>query len=142
MERLGAMERVEVLGHRQAPRLPIFSIRIRDGHGHFIHHQLVTRMLSDRFGIQARGGCACAGPYVHRLLGIDEDGSQEIRDAIARGQETEKPGFVRFNLSVLMSDEKVDYILDAIEVLSKDAQAYAPLYDVDAQRAIFSPRAA
>ena len=59
-------------GHRSTrTRLPIFSFRVRDGKGGHVHQQLVTRMLSDRFGIQARGGCACAGPYAHRLLGID-----------------------------------------------------------------------
>ena len=64
--------RIELLGNLQARRLPILSFRVRDGDGGFVHHQLVTRMLSDRFGIQARGGCACAGPYVHELLHIGE----------------------------------------------------------------------
>ena len=54
-----------------AQRLPIFSFRVRNGRGGFVHQQLATRMLSDLHGVQARGGCACAGPYVHRLLGLD-----------------------------------------------------------------------
>ncbi|MEO3388323.1 aminotransferase class V-fold PLP-dependent enzyme [Mesorhizobium sp. CAU 1741] len=142
MQRLSGMDTLDLLGSRIAPRLPIFSFRVRDGKGGFVHQQLVTRMLSDRFGIQARGGCACAGPYVHRLLDIDATRSTAMREAIRRGREVEKPGFTRFNLSVLMSDEKVDFILDSIAELAKDAASYASRYDVDPARAIFSPKAA
>ena len=123
-------------------RLPIFSFRIKDGNGGYVHQQLITRMLSDRFGIQARGGCACAGPYVHRLLSIDPDTSERIRQAILNGDEIEKPGFTRLNLSVLLSDEKVDFILDSVARLAADAAAYTGRYDCDGSRAIFFPRAA
>lgn len=65
----GTNPAIEILGHPTADALPIFSFRIRDvKNGGFIHQQLFTRMLSDRYGIQVRGGCACAGPYAHRLL--------------------------------------------------------------------------
>lgn len=70
-----AIPQLELLGLQEPDRLPIFSFRIRNGKGGYVHQQLVTRMLSDRFGIQARGGCACAGPYVHRLLSIDPEHS-------------------------------------------------------------------
>lgn len=130
---------IELLGSTSIPRLPIFSFRVRDGKGGFIHQQLVTRMVSDRFGIQARGGCACAGPYVHRLLSIDTPTSQRMRQAILDGNEIEKPGFTRLNLSVLTSDEKVSFILDSVAQLARDAPAYVALYVFDPARAIFSP---
>jgi selenocysteine lyase/cysteine desulfurase len=101
----------------------------------------VTRMLSDRFGIQARGGCACAGPYVHRLLDIDEAASEDLRRAIARGEELRKPGFTRLNFSVLLSDEKVQYILDSVAQLARDATDFLDCYAVDSRRAVFYPRA-
>lgn len=142
MERLRAAPNVEVLGAPAAPRLPVFSFRVADGRGGHVHQQLITRMLSDRFGIQARGGCACAGPYVHRLLDIDAARSQAMREAIRDGRELEKPGFTRFNLSVLMSDEKVDFILSSIAELAADATAFVDRYDADPARAIFSPKAA
>lgn len=142
MQRLAEAERIEVLGSSTAGRLPIFSFRVRDGAGGHIHQQLVTRMLSDRYGIQARGGCACAGPYVHRLLDIDEARSVAMREAIRVGNEVEKPGFTRFNLSVLMNDEKVDFILNSIAELAADAPDHIARYDVDPARAIFSPKAA
>ncbi|WP_165222978.1 aminotransferase class V-fold PLP-dependent enzyme [Affinirhizobium pseudoryzae] len=134
--------RLELLGSLAAPRLPIFSFRVRDGAGGYIHQQLVTRMLSDRFGIQARGGCACAGPYVHRLLGISDAESARLRAAILAGEEMEKPGFTRLNLSVLLSAEKVAFILESVSQLSQDAPQYVGHYGVDASRAIFFPQAA
>jgi selenocysteine lyase/cysteine desulfurase len=136
------IERIELLGNLQAQSLPIFSFRIRDGKGGYIHQQLVTRMLSDRFGIQARGGCACAGPYVHRLLKIDDAESSALRLAIADGDEIRKPGFTRLNFSVLLSDDKVQYILDSVAQLAQDAAAYSDHYTVDVSRAIFYPRTA
>ncbi|MGR3378166.1 aminotransferase class V-fold PLP-dependent enzyme [Salipiger abyssi] len=133
---------IELLGLTGPARLPILSFRIRDPRGGFIHQQLATRMLSDRFGIQARGGCACAGPYVLRLLGHDAAAAARIREEILSGQELEKPGFVRLNLSALMSDAEVAYILESVATLSRDAASYADLYDADSARAIFSRRAA
>lgn len=133
---------LHLLGLTAPERLPIFSFQISNGKGGYVHQQLITRMLSDRFGIQARGGCACAGPYVHRLLGIDEQGSQAIRQAILSGNEIEKPGFTRLNFSVLLSDEKVQFILDAVARIAQDASAFEQDYAVDLSRAIFSPRLA
>jgi selenocysteine lyase/cysteine desulfurase len=133
-------ERLELLGSLTANRLPIFSFRVRDGKGGFVHQQLVTRMLSDRFGIQARGGCACAGPYVHRLLDIDETQSLQMRQAILDGREIEKPGFVRLNFSALLSDAKADFILESVLALAADAPEYESLYGFDPSRAIFFPR--
>lgn len=133
---------IELLVPTDRPRLPIFAFRIRDGQGGHVHHQLITRLLSDRYGIQARGGCACAGPYVHRLLGIDAAASERLRAAILAGNELEKPGFVRLNLSPLMTDDKVRMILDSVTELSRDAPRLAQHYRGDPSTAIFAPVAA
>lgn len=133
--------RIEMLGPQHAPRLPIASFRIRDGRGGFIHQQLVTRALSDRYGIQARGGCACAGPYVHRLLGIDATTSEGLRRAILAGDEMEKPGFTRLNLSVLMTEAKIAHILQSVAGLAETASDLSQHYICDPARAIFTPRA-
>lgn len=134
------VENIELLGALSPQRLPIFSFRVKDGKGGYVHQQLVTRMLSDRFGIQARGGCACAGPYVHRLLSIGEAESQRMREAILAGNEISKPGFIRLNFSVLLPEDKVQFILDAVRQLAGDAMQYQSRYDFDASRAIFYPR--
>lgn len=129
--------RLEMLGNRKANALPIFSFRVRDGQGGYVHHQFFTRLLSDLTGIQARGGCACAGPYAHRLLGIDREGSERMLAAIQSGRETEKPGWVRLNFSALMSDEKVDYIIRSVDKLAITAAEYTDDYDVDPATARF-----
>ncbi|MCZ9335484.1 hypothetical protein, partial [Klebsiella pneumoniae] len=87
-----------------------------------------------------RGGCACAGPYVHRLLCIDEEESSRLRRLIAEGDEIRKPGFTRLNFSVLLTDDKVDFILQSVAQLASDAAAFSDRYAVDASRAIFFPR--
>lgn len=132
--------RLMLLGDMAAPRLPIVSFRIADDQGGHVHHQLVTRLLSDRYGIQARGGCACAGPYVHALLDLDRRASDDMRRRIAEGNELAKPGFVRLNFSVLMDEGEVDAILSAVRRLAIEAADLADLYDGDPATAIFTPR--
>lgn len=128
--------RIELLGKPNAPRLPIFSFRIRHGAG-YIHHQLFTRMLSDFYGVQARGGCACAGPYAHRLLNIDRARSETLARAIGAGEEIEKPGWVRLNFSYLMTDEEADRLIAAVTELATRAPDLAPLYACDPRTARF-----
>ncbi len=133
---------VRILGNSKANALPIFSFQMRDPSGALVHQQLVTRMLSDAFGIQARGGCACAGPYAHRLLDITAEQSDHLRSEILAGQEVEKPGWTRLGFSPLMSDAKVDQIIGAVDKLARDPHAYSGLYQLDPRTARFSPKAA
>jgi selenocysteine lyase/cysteine desulfurase len=131
-----------VLGHAQAHRLPIFSFTVRGNSGAPVHQQLFTRMLSDHYGIQARGGCACAGPYAHRLLGIEQAESAALFAALQSGQELQKPGWVRLNFSYLMTDETVQYIIDSVNELTLRAEDLAQSYLADPKTARFQPRAA
>lgn len=110
--------RIAILAPADAPRLPVFALCLRDRTGAPLHHQDATRALSDGFGIQARGGCACAGPYVHHLLGLDAAASARTRAALLAGDDRAKPGFVRLNLSFLMDDATVRYILDSVIALT------------------------
>ncbi|MBN9889762.1 aminotransferase class V-fold PLP-dependent enzyme [Salipiger abyssi] len=130
---------LELLGLQGPEALPIFSFRVRDGQGGLVHHQFFTRLLSDVHGIQARGGCACAGSYAHRLLGLDEASSEDTFDAIAHGEEVAKPGWVRLNFSALMSDDKADMIIAAVDNLAREASDYMSQYRVDARTARFAP---
>ncbi|MFV0303306.1 MAG: aminotransferase class V-fold PLP-dependent enzyme, partial [Paracoccus sp. (in: a-proteobacteria)] len=141
-ERLRAVPNLHLLGNPQAARLPILAFRIGDGQGGFVHQQLATRMLSDLYGVQARGGCACAGPYVHRLLGISEPESERLRAAILRGEEIEKPGFVRLNLCWAAPEAEIEAILDAVTALAAEAPNHLARYRVDPATAIFTPVAA
>lgn len=130
---------LEVLGLNKGARLPIFSFRVRDAQGGYVHQQLFTRMLSDCYGIQARGGCACAGPYAHRLLGIDKAGSEALRARILAGDELAKPGWVRLNFSVLHDDAKADRIIAAVDELSRNPRPAMDYYRADPQTARFHP---
>ena len=109
------VEYLRILGKTTSPRLPIFSFLVRSKrHRDILHPHHVTRLLSDRFGIQARGGCACAGPYGHALLKIDRAASEAMRAAVLSGREEARPGFVRLNLSYLLSDDEADQIIGAV----------------------------
>ena len=107
-----------LLGVEKPDRLPIFSFLVKDAAGRQIDPQLFTRLLSDRYGIQARGGCACAGPYGHRLLGIDRVTSDRLRAEILAGNEASKPGWVRLNFSYLMDDTTANFIINSVNKLS------------------------
>src|SRR5205085_6069013 len=87
-----ASPRIEVLGNPYARRLSIVSFRIYRGR-RYLHHNYVVALLNDLFGIQARGGCSCAGPYGHRLLAIDSDHSHAFREEIGQGCDGIKPGW-------------------------------------------------
>ncbi|ABF64835.1 aminotransferase class V [Ruegeria sp. TM1040] len=131
-----------LLGHAHAHRLPIFSFTVEGASGAPVHQQLFTRMLSDVYGIQARGGCACAGPYAHRLLEIDEPQSEALLRDLLAGRELQKPGWVRLNFSYLMAEETVDYVIESVKALVLEAENVASAYDADPSTARFQPRAA
>jgi len=123
---------IEVLGSTTAKHcLPIFSFRVRSSTGGYVHHQLFTRLLSDVHGIQARGGCACAGAYAHRLFGLDEASSAGLLESLRAGNEVDKPGWIRLNLSALMRDDKVDRVIQAVDSLTKQVDRYQTHYTMD-----------
>ena len=84
--RWGATEGVEILGNPDpARRIGIVSFNLRSSNGQYLHPKLVTTLLNDLFGIQSRAGCSCAGPYGHRLLGIDDATSEKYRAWVPEG---------------------------------------------------------
>lgn len=129
--------RLRLLGNPDAPALPIFSFQVVDAAGDPIHHQLFTRMLSDFHGIQARGGCACAGPYAHRLMAIDDEASTALLTRLEHGEELAKPGWVRLSLHYLHSDTQVERILDGVLELARDAATWSGRYVADPHTARF-----
>jgi selenocysteine lyase/cysteine desulfurase len=112
---------------------------VRKSNGRYIHHQFFTRLLSDVYGVQARGGCACAGPYAHRLLELSVTQSEKMSAAIERGEELEKPGWVRLNLCAIFTDSKTDSIIEAVDRLALEAANYENQYLADPATARFTP---
>ena len=121
-------ERIRILGNTTCPRLPIFSFMVAPGRHGAIDSGYAARLLSDCFGIQARGGCACAGPYGHVLLGIDRAASDVLRAAVLAGHDDAKPGFVRLNFSYLTADEEADRIIAAVLSLPRLADDHFDRY--------------
>jgi selenocysteine lyase/cysteine desulfurase len=97
LRRWADVPQIEVLGNQRSRRLSIVSFRIRHG-AQYLHHNFVVAVLNDLFGIQARGGCSCAGPYGHRLLAIGAARSHALRDEVGHGCDGIKPGWSRVNL--------------------------------------------
>ena len=118
LDRWRANPNLELLGNLEAPRLPIVSFRIRHGDRH-LHHELVVAMLDGLFGIQARGGCSCAGPYGHRLLGIGPDRSRALDEQVGRGWMGIKPGWVRLSFNYFISDTVADFLVEAVDLLGR-----------------------
>ena len=123
---------ITILGNTAAQRLSIVSFTVRAPGGQYLHHNLVVALLNDVFGIQSRGGCSCAGPYGHRLLGIDLDQSHAFEHEIARGCEGIKPGWVRVNFNYFLSDTVVDYIVAAVALIAEHGYRLAGDYLFDA----------
>ncbi|MEU5536573.1 aminotransferase class V-fold PLP-dependent enzyme [Streptomyces sp. NPDC020362] len=118
LTRWAANPRMEILGNRHARRLSIVSFRIRHDGGTHLHHNYVVALLNDLFGIQARGGCSCAGPYGHRLLAIDTATSHALLDEVARGCDGIKLGWIRVNFNYFISDTVRDYLVDAVDLIA------------------------
>jgi selenocysteine lyase/cysteine desulfurase len=130
---------LELLGSSCSDRLPIFSVRFRSAEGE-LHYGFVVRLLNDLFGIQARGGCSCAGPYGHSLLQLTPEYSESLADAVGHGFGCLRPGWVRFNLHWLCSEKEVDYILAAVKMIAKWGRLLLPSYTLDTASGLWEHR--
>jgi selenocysteine lyase/cysteine desulfurase len=118
LRRWRLLSNVEILGDPDLPRLPTFSFRIWHG-TRLLHHAYVVALLNDLFGVQARGGCSCAGPYGHRLLSIGPAESEAIAAEVGRGRLGVKPGWARVSLPYYLADDVVDYIVEAVAFVAR-----------------------
>jgi selenocysteine lyase/cysteine desulfurase len=121
---------IDLLGDVDDRRLAIASFRIRYG-SQFLHHNFVTALLNDVFGVQARGGGSSAGPYGNRLLGIGTAQSQAYRDLITAGYEGIKPGWARLSFNYFISDLVADYLIEAVELIAQYGYRLLPEYRFD-----------
>lgn len=123
---LSKIKGVHILAENVNERLGVFSFYIDN-----VHHNLVTRLLNDRFGIQVRGGCSCAGTYGHFLLDVDFSLSKEITDRIDAGDLSMKPGWIRLSLHPTMTNEELLFITDAIKQTVENAYVWQKDYVYD-----------
>jgi selenocysteine lyase/cysteine desulfurase len=127
-KRFDQIPNLHILADNHRHRLGVVSFYI-DG----LHYNLGVKLLNDRFGVQVRGGCSCAGTYGHYLLEVSRDYSRSITDKINTGDLSEKPGWIRMSIHPVMTDEELNRILDAIEALAKDFQEWSKDYKYSLQ---------
>ncbi|MFO1392174.1 MAG: aminotransferase class V-fold PLP-dependent enzyme [Steroidobacteraceae bacterium] len=134
-------ERIEILGNPDpSRRIGIVSFNLRDPRGRYLHPKFVTVLLNDLFGIQSRAGCSCAGPYGHRLLGIDQPTSELYRDWVRKGFQGIKPGWCRVGFHYSMDDVEAGFIMDAVEFVAAQGHRFLPLYAFDPGTGMWSHR--
>jgi selenocysteine lyase/cysteine desulfurase len=123
MDGLLDVPRLHVLAGHVRDRLGIFSFYLED-----LHYNLVVRLLNDRFGIQVRGGCSCAGTYGHFLLHVDPNRSRAITEKIDHGDLSDKPGWVRMSIHPTTTDAEVEYLLEAVDAVARHGHEWAADY--------------
>ncbi|GFN33514.1 aminotransferase class V-fold PLP-dependent enzyme [Paenibacillus xylaniclasticus] len=126
IQRLSSIPNVHILDGHLTNRIGIVSFYMKE-----ISHNLVVRLLNDRYGIQARGGCSCAGTYGHYLLGISRSASKAITDRIDTGELGAKPGWIRLSLHPTMTIEEIHFIAEAVRNIAAYASSWANEYVYD-----------
>jgi selenocysteine lyase/cysteine desulfurase len=122
---------IEVLGPADPDRLAIFSFNVRWG-ARYLHPNLVVALLNDLFGIQARGGCSCAGPYAHDLLGIDDTRAAEYDGLVRQGLSAYRPGWVRLNFNFFLDAAETGFIIEAVKFIARHGHRFLVAYTCDA----------
>ncbi len=120
------LDGVKILAPNQKDRLSIFSFYYEK-----YHFNLVVKLLNDRFGIQTRGGCSCAGTYGHFLLNVDLSTSTRIKDQISEGCNTDKPGWVRLSIHPTVTDQEIQFICNSLKTLTNNIKEWSKDYKYD-----------
>jgi selenocysteine lyase/cysteine desulfurase len=135
MSRLKEIPGIKILAGKTLHRLGIISFYHTE-----IHFNLIVKLLSDRFGIQVRGGCDCAGTYGHFLLEVSYDRSHQITEKINHGDMSEKPGWVRISLHPVMKDDEVHYFIEALKEIVANSSEWKKDYIYDPKKNEFAHR--
>jgi selenocysteine lyase/cysteine desulfurase len=128
------MEKVHAFADNQKERLPVFSFIIED-----VHYNLGVKLLNDKFGVQVRGGCSCAGTYGHYLFEITDEKSKQVTSQINVGDLTGKPGWIRISFHPTMTNDEVQYCMDAIHQVSLNHTEWAKEYTYNPKTNEFNP---
>lgn len=122
-EGLDSIPEVKIMADNHRERLGIISFFVPN-----IHYNLLVKLLNDLYGIQVRGGCACAGTYGHFMLEVSHELSDEITSRINQGDLSLKPGWVRWSLHPTMTDEEVYQFVEAVRDIVTHIEMYVPDY--------------
>jgi selenocysteine lyase/cysteine desulfurase len=130
---------IEVLGNPDAERLAIVSLGLRHPRG-LLHANFVVAALSDLFGIQARSGCFCAGPYIHRMYPIDEEWSRRMDAQVSAGHMGAKLAFTRLSFNYFITEAVFEYVVGAIHLMASEGWKLLPLYRFDPDTGLWHHR--
>jgi hypothetical protein len=133
---LRANPNLRILGDHDAERLAIVSLGVRHPRG-LLHPNFVVALLNDLFGIQARSGCFCAGPYLHRAYPVDDAWADDMRAQAVLGRMGAKLAFVRLSFNPFISEDAFDYVLHAVHLVADEGWKLLPLYRFDADTGLW-----
>lgn len=125
--RLSKISNLILIGHKTEHRIPIYSFVVKFK-GKLYHYNFISSLLNDLFGIQSRGGCACASTYGQRSLGLNEETIENLEKLVVSGSEIFRPGYTRINFPYFYEDYLIDYILDSIEFVAKNGYKFLSHY--------------
>jgi selenocysteine lyase/cysteine desulfurase len=123
-EKLGNVSNIKILAGQHHNRLGVISFFIED-----LHFNLGVKLLNDKFGIQTRGGCSCAGTYGHFLLHVDQETSNKLIDEISLGDLIRKPGWIRMSIHPTTTTAEIEYVCNSIKLLSENHKSWTLDYD-------------
>lgn len=125
-DKFKAIDGLHVLAPQHKDRLSIISFYIEN-----LHYNLGVKILNDRFGIQVRGGCSCAGTYGHYLLNVGKEQSNAITCKISEGELTEKPGWIRMSMHPITTNEEAEFLYESVKALAENFEEWANDYTYD-----------
>ena len=123
---LGNVPNIKILAGQHQNRLGVISFYIDD-----LHFNLGVKLLNDKFGIQTRGGCSCAGTYGHYLLHVDQEASHQLIDEISLGDLLRKPGWIRMSIHPTTTNAEIKWVCDSIKSLAESHKEWAKDYNYD-----------
>ncbi|KGL59011.1 aminotransferase class V-fold PLP-dependent enzyme [Polaribacter sp. Hel1_85] len=126
-ERLSKIKNLNILAPKNTDRLGVFSFYIENA-----HYNLIVKLLNDKFGVQTRGGCSCAGTYGHYLLNVDRLTSKSLELKILEGCLIERPGWVRMSIHPTMTNTEIEFICEAIKKVAKNFSTWTNDYEYNA----------
>jgi selenocysteine lyase/cysteine desulfurase len=132
-EQLTPIENITVLAGQHQDRLGVISFYIHD-----LHYNLGVKILNDRFGIQTRGGCSCAGTYGHFLLHVNQETSHHLTCSIDEGDLTQKPGWIRMSIHPTTTTAEIEYVCSSIIALAAHHQEWAKDYQYNPKKNDFT----
>ena len=126
-DKLSKIPNLNLLAGQHKERLGIYSFYLEN-----VHFNLIVKLLNDRFGVQSRGGCSCAGTYGHFLLHVDQQTSKDIEEKIIDGCLIERPGWIRMSIHPTLTNEEVLYICESIKQVAENHSIWSEDYTYDA----------